>query len=68
MSENISQAKVKAYCFKVPKHLGERAIKVASRLNLLERNLKVHRIENYVSSYHLRGNRQESRLANLRRK
>jgi tRNA (guanine37-N1)-methyltransferase len=48
MSENISQAKVKAYCFKVPKHLGERAIKVASRLNLLERNLKVHRIENYV--------------------
>jgi len=48
MSEDGFQAKVEAYCIKVPKYLGERAIKVASRLNLLERNLKISRIENFL--------------------
>ncbi len=34
---------VKAYCIKVPKRLGEKTIKIANRLNLLNKNLKVLR-------------------------
>jgi len=66
MSENSFQVKVEAYCIKVPKYLSEKAIKVASKLNLLERNLKVSRIENYLF-IPLKGKPSEEQISEFRR-
>ncbi|MEM2341237.1 MAG: class I SAM-dependent methyltransferase family protein [Candidatus Bathyarchaeia archaeon] len=44
--ENIHR--IEAYCIKVPKYLGERAINVAAKLNLLNRDLKISRVGDYL--------------------
>lgn len=41
MPEMEAQSKIKAYCLKVPKNLGEKTIRLATELSLLSRDLKV---------------------------
>lgn len=48
MSGEIDQALVRAYCLKVPKNLGEKAIKVASRMSIADKSLKVSRANDHL--------------------
>lgn len=41
-------AKSKATCIQIPKVLGEKAIKVLRKLDLLNRDLKIERVKNYL--------------------
>lgn len=48
MSRKNSQSTVEAYCIKVPKYLGEKAIRSASKLDLLNRNLRVLSVKDWL--------------------
>ena len=43
MGEEDSRVRVRAYCIRVPKHLGEKTIRATGKLNLLNGNLRVLR-------------------------
>lgn len=48
MSGEINQALVRSYCLKVPKNLGEKAIKVASKISVVDESLKILRVNGYL--------------------
>jgi len=45
---NNETSKVKSHCLRVPRGLGEAAIKLASRIGILNRDLKVSREDDYI--------------------
>ncbi|MCD6469383.1 class I SAM-dependent methyltransferase family protein [Candidatus Bathyarchaeota archaeon] len=57
---------VEAYCIRVPKYLGERAIKAADKLDLLNKNLRVLRVGDWLF-VPLTGEPEKEKLATLKR-
>lgn len=57
---------IKSYCIKVPKCLGEETIKIVARLNILNRNLRVFKGEDYLL-VPLIDNPSEEQLAEIKR-
>ena len=61
-----SNLQVKAYCLKVPKSSGEKAIKTAAKLDLLDRSLRISRDENSLF-IPLRGTPSQEQAAEIKK-
>jgi tRNA (guanine37-N1)-methyltransferase len=66
MSGEINQTLARAYCLKVPKNLGEKAIRAVSKLSIGDKNLKILRVKDFLL-IPIKGELSEEQMNEVRR-
>jgi tRNA (guanine37-N1)-methyltransferase len=66
MSEENNQISARAYCLKVPKNLGGKAIRVLSKLSITDKSLKILRVKDFLL-IPIKGELSEEQMNEIRR-